>query len=415
MEFGKDQDNESNIDQDYSNQRKKIVNIYNNIKRELIFEYFTGIYRFQLIDGELRTPNWKLKALGIVIVSIYTAAFIWFIIPDPSDCMTGLHVFLNNIDDFPCIVVLIQYIASMITCNFLMNSKNIRSITLLGEVDTILQVEKIEDFYKKIESKLNKYLILLILTHFIHGVLDVFSSDDIVWEMTILPLYLNQKIVVLIFCSYVIMLNSRLRLINSYLREFIQEQDKRSVPVFTVRGTKTKNEKTLNYIGRPSIRNTKIRDLATTYDIMGEICFMVNEIFNFQIFISLVTTFTFIVITIWTSLNVYRKPDYQSSQLINVLIWCMNMICNVAAMSFACERLLVLRNETRILVNKIIMNYNLPKTVRVQAKAFMELVEAWPLRIYVYDMFSIDITLMLKFISVATTYLIVLIQISHFI
>nr|XP_049703419.1 uncharacterized protein LOC126056042 [Helicoverpa armigera] len=233
--------------------------------------------------------------------------------------------------------------------------------------------------------------------------------------MTILPLYLNQKIVVLIFCSYVIMLNSRLRLINSYLREFIQEQDKRSVPVFTVRDTKTKNEKTLNYIGRPSIRNTKIRDLATTYDIMGEICFMVNEIFNFQIFISLVTTFTFIVITIWTSLNVYRKPDYQSSQLINVLIWCMNMICNVAAMSFACERLLVLRNETRILVNKIIMNYNLPKTMRVQAKAFMELVEAWPLRIYVYDMFSIDITLMLKFISVATTYLIVLIQISHFI
>ncbi|KAJ8723433.1 hypothetical protein PYW08_003345 [Mythimna loreyi] len=135
----------------------------------------------------------------------------------------------------------------------------------------------------------------------------------------------------------------------------------------------------------------------------------------FSIFMTLVSTFTYVVITIWSSLYFYRKSADNSGELINTAVWCFSAIYTVGIMSISCELLLITRNETRILVNKVIMNYDLPKTMRVQAKAFMELVEAWPLRIYVYDLFSVDITLMLKFISVATTYLIVIIQISHFV
>ncbi|XP_047025532.1 uncharacterized protein LOC124634152 [Helicoverpa zea] len=211
------------------------------------------------------------------------------------------------------------------------------------------------------------------------------------------------------------MVKRRLTIINDYLRAFVQEQEKNGANIFTVTNKKVEKKGELNFIGRTSDSNTKIRDLATMYDIIGKICHMINKVFNFQIFMTLVSTFTYVVITIWTSLYYYRKPGSNLGELINTAVWCCSAIYTVGIMSVSCERLLLVRNETRVLVNKVIMNYDLPKTMRVQAKAFMELVEAWPLRIYIYDMFSVDITLMLKFISVATTYLIVIIQISHFV
>ncbi|XP_063891694.1 uncharacterized protein LOC135117148 [Helicoverpa armigera] len=134
-----------------------------------------------------------------------------------------------------------------------------------------------------------------------------------------------------------------------------------------------RTKETVNFIGNASESNTKIRNLVQMYGMIGHTCSMIGKIFSLQILAILITY-----------------------------------------MSFTCERLLSVRNETNILVNKIIMNYDLPTTMRDQAKAFMQLVEAWPLRIYIYDMFSVDITLMLKFISVATTYFIVVIQVVHF-
>ncbi|CAD0201863.1 unnamed protein product [Chrysodeixis includens] len=210
------------------------------------------------------------------------------------------------------------------------------------------------------------------------------------------------------------MLKSRLIMINKYLKTFVHEQEKHNIVVFTVRDKQKETDDEYNYIGRPSESNVKIRNLATTYDSIGKVCAMINETFNFQIFMTLVSTFTYVVITIWTSLFYYKQPENYSGELVNIAVWCFSAILNVALISLACERLLLVRNETKVLVNKVIMNYDLPKTMRVQAKAFMELVEAWSLRIFIYDMFSVDITLMLKFISVSTTYLIVIVQISHF-
>nr|XP_021185195.2 uncharacterized protein LOC110372646 [Helicoverpa armigera] len=416
MDDDKEQDNESNTVKDDvktdENPKKNMVEIINGMKTELIFEYCCGIYRYQLVDGELRRANWKRKALGTLIILIYTIVFFWFLFMDPDD--DDLHFFMSTIEELPSVVVLFQYVSSVIANNFIFNSKSIRVITLLAEVDTMLQVEKFADFYKKISFRLNKVVIFLIISHIVNTAMNFCSVQDVAWGITVLPLYFIQRVEIFIFCGAVYMLKCRVKIINNYLKEFIQKQDKKSVTVFTVGKAKPKPDTTLNYIGRPSIRNAKIRDLATAYDNIGEICSMITDVYNFQVFLTLVSTFSYIVITIWTSLNFYRKRDYRIRQLINVMIWCFNMIFNVAAMSFTCERLLVARTETRTLVNKVIMNYDLPKTMRVQAKAFMELVVAWPLRIYVYDMFSIDITLMLKFISVATTYLIVIIQISHF-
>ncbi|XP_063891696.1 uncharacterized protein LOC135117150 [Helicoverpa armigera] len=155
-----------------------------------------------------------------------------------------------------------------------------------------------------------------------------------------------QRLEIITFCKYIDLLSCRLQIINKYLKTFVDEQNRKSVTVFTMESKTIRTKETVNFIGNASESNTKIRDLAQMYGMIAH----------------------------------------------------------------TCERLLSVRNETKILVNKIIMNYDLPTTMRDQAKAFMELVEAWPLHIHIYDMFSVDITLMLKFISVATTYFIVVIQ-----
>nr|XP_034829442.1 uncharacterized protein LOC117986676 [Maniola hyperantus] len=104
--------------------------------------------------------------------------------------------------------------------------------------------------------------------------------------------------------------------------------------------------------------------------------------------------------------NLFGRFRYRKVGLLDIV--------SVGIMAYTCEVLLLKRNSTKILVNELIMNYDLTRQMRLQAKAFMELIEVWPLQIYAYDMFAIDIKLMLKFISVSTTYLIVIIQVSHF-
>ncbi|XP_063891692.1 uncharacterized protein LOC135117146 [Helicoverpa armigera] len=175
-----------------------------------------------------------------------------------------------------------------------------------------------------------------------------------------------------------------------------------------------RTEDTVNLIGDTSESNTKIRDLAQMYGMIGHTCSMIGKIFSLQILTILMSVFILLITIMYTSLIVYQTSMDVFGQTVNAIVSFSFWIFYLAFMSFKCERLLSVRNETKILLNKIIMNYDLPTTMRDQAKAFMQLVEAWPLRIHIYDMFSVDITLMLKFISVATTYFIVVIQVVNF-
>ncbi|XP_063891691.1 uncharacterized protein LOC126056121 [Helicoverpa armigera] len=224
-------------------------------------------------------------------------------------------------------------------------------------------------------------------------------------------MYTVKPVTVLEYCFAMFKLN----VVNKYLDTFVTDQDKKDITVFIVKERKKESKETLNFIGRASENNVKIRDLAAIYDILGRTCMMINKAYNFSLLMILTNSLAFILITFWQALSFYQSQEMDSSDLIYMAVWCISTISNLIALAFGCERLLRARNKTRILVNKIVMDYDLPRSMRVQAKAFMELVEVWPLHIYIYDMFTVDITLILKFISVATTYLIVIIQISHLI
>ncbi|XP_026743783.1 uncharacterized protein LOC113505341 [Trichoplusia ni] len=390
--------------------KKTMNSIISTVKPELILEYCFGIYRFQQVDEELRSASWKYKALGSCIILMYLSIFFPYI---KYPTIEQIGDFVGMMEEFPTAVVFLQYITTALTASFYYSKINIRIFTSLLKLDTDLQIATSTDFYKQLRSRLIFCLILLVISHFITTVVDLISINDVVYGIIVSPLYFMQRLQAFIFCVYVYMLQCRLQVINNFLRVFIREQRKMIKPIFTIKKKSVIPEPSLNFIGRPSTENMKVQSLASMYESVGNICYMINEVFNYQIFMTLVSTFVYTVVTIWTAIYLLRKP-HNINQLINIGIWCSSMISNIVIMAFTCERLLSVRTKTKVLVNKLIMNYDLPKTMRVQAKAFMELVEVWPLRIYIYDMFSVDITLMLKFISVSTTYLIVIVQVSHF-
>lgn len=394
---------------DNQNNEKKLLSLLHSVQPALTTENCFGIFRYRYQDGMLQKPDAKMKIAGIVITASYVALFaIFFKLPT---VLSGTVSFYDEIDDLPSVVILFQYVASTITTIFAFSETNIKIIRAFHQLDTALHLNMTDTYYKAARRHTISLLVILVVLHFMFSAGDLYYNDDIeTSNILVLPIYFVQDLSVMIFYKKITMLRMRLEVVNDYLRKYIRAKDDKENRVFTISEQFQKDD-TVFLVNNIQM---KIKDLANAYDVIGETCSWINDVCNFQIFMTLVSTFTYVIITIWTSLYYFKSPEGSGDSLVNIVIWCVRCIFTVAVMCFACERLLLIRNDTKILVNEVIMDYNLPGQTRLEAKAFMELIEAWPLRIFVYDMFSVDVTLMLKFISVATTYLIVIIQISHF-
>ncbi|XP_026743836.1 uncharacterized protein LOC113505372 [Trichoplusia ni] len=407
-------DNKSTMEEiDSCDIKNNVIEVVHTIKPLTAMEYLCGIFKFKLVNGEILSPNKIMKMVALLFIFVYYATFLISLkapaMKNDTDNM------LRLINAVPSMVTLIHYLVSVIKASFASNLKYQNIITTLAELDQMILSNNFGDYYGKLRSTTNKYVICLIITHIIHATIFMKTQTVYLMEMCNCHLYLFQKTELLGFCTLIAMVRSRLLVLNKYLSSFVQEQEKKNVKVFTVTERICATQDKLNFIGRPSEKNYKIRDLSTIYDTIGQVCDLVNDVFNFKLFFTVLSLFMYVIVTIWISLYYYRSSDYDSNNMINVALCSTSTILTLACISFACEQLLLERKKSKILINKVIMNYGLPKTMRVQAKAFMELVESWSLRIFIYDMFSVDITLMLKFISVSTTFLIVLIQIANLI
>lgn len=391
------------------------------IKPILIFENLFGIIRFGVVNNELKPVSVSKKIGGILIASLYLAFS--YLIYEGIFKIYHVSNTVQIIGTIPSIVVIIQYVACIIASSLLVCERTRRILYTVADLDSKLRINVSEDFYEKSRIQLIKILIIFIIVHIVCTSVDFFSTwttltGDFLFlagKIIMYLMYLEQNLQVFVVCTVLYLLTTRLRVINEYLSVFIYEKDENRTPIFIINEKEIISDKQFNFIGRISASNMKIRDLADMYNTLGETCYLVNDVFQFQIFMNLVSTFTYVVITIWTSIYFYRNQENGADDpIFNVVNWCLLTILSVAVLCFICENLLTVRNKTQLLVNEIIMDYDLPRSMRIQAKVFMELIHAWPLKMFVYDMFSIDIKLMLKFISVATTYLILIIQISHF-
>lgn len=377
-----------------------IQSVTHTVKPMIVFEYLCGTFRFSAIDKEIILPNgimkaWSVIATGLVIIFAFLSL--------PSDIMSIISYLL----------IVINYVTCAIKTTFLDGEIHIRIFTMFAELDKMLSINYNTTFYMSYKIRTIVYLIILCIIHITLTSYSLVTDHNIsVTKVITGQLYFLQKLEVLMFFLMIDMLKNRLNLINKYLAKFIEENEHEEF-VFTVTRARRESNESYDWIGRPSNENIKMHDLALAYDHAVTICGLINDVFNFQILMTVITTFECIVVTIWRIINMYLSGVTDVESIATIALHNIVTIMNILIMSFVCGKLLDTREKMKILVNKVVMNYDLPKIMRNQAKAFMQLIQVCPLSISVYEMFSVDVSLILKFISIATTYLIVVIQISH--
>ncbi|XP_026319214.1 uncharacterized protein LOC113229747 [Hyposmocoma kahamanoa] len=400
--------------------QSQVQNVISTIKPIIIFENIFGIIRFSVVNNELEPVSVRKKIGGILIASLYVT-LISLKFKDEFKIHHGSYLVIIT-DIIPSIMVIIQYGACIMASSLFVYEPTRCILYNVAELDSKLHITINEKFYEKSRIRLIKALIIFIMVHIVCVSIDLFcmwteAMEDFICLAGIIMLYLmylEQNLQMLVFCTLLYLCTIRLRVVNEYLSVFIHEKDEIKTQIFNINEKERKSDKQFNFIGRISASNTKLRDLADMYNTLGVTCYLSNDVFQFQIFMTLLCTFINVLILIWDTIKLYRNPEnYFEILIFDDVIWCLLTILSVAVLCFLCQNLLTVRHNTKLLVNEIILNYDLPRSMRIQAKVFMELIEAWPLKIFVYDMLSIDIKLMLKFINVATTYLILIIQISH--
>ncbi|XP_073955659.1 uncharacterized protein [Choristoneura fumiferana] len=415
-----DKEDETNEKENPKPTKPKTVNITNCINPVLVLEHIFGIFRFRITNQTLRPTSGPMKLFGLFMTTIVTIIFI-ISFDVTKILLSGKLELVDVVKDFPTVVILIQYVSSAVMTSCLLSKANIRIVTLLADLDLTLHINTCDDFYKKSKNCSIIALVVVLTVHFISSISDFFlettdaseNVTEIIGSFVYYLLNLVQDLEILLFFLMIHMLKCRLKVINHYLVKFIHDDDSQDkISVYTIRQRNAKTKNNFNLLRNFPVSN--LGELSLAYDIIGDTCRLINTVYNFQIFMTLISAFVYIVIALWTSLYYFQYSNYAGANIIAIFLWCSSEMLTVASMAFVCETLLSTRDDTKVLVNKLVMDYGLPASARAQAKAFMELIDAWPLRIFVYDMFSVDITLMLKFISVSTTYLIVIIQISHF-
>ncbi|XP_064072391.1 uncharacterized protein LOC113402526 [Vanessa tameamea] len=239
--------------------------------------------------------------------------------------------------------------------------------------------------------------------------LESFGYFNIIFIISIISMDFHRHLLLFSFYILLKILTIRLKILNKYLTDCInlQNENNTKVVIYNI-------NKDIYYHNKGrATKNKKIIRLAEAYKIIGEGNNLINEIFEFQNSMIVVFTFSYIIITLWSSIYYYRTLKMLHS-FIALPLQCIIEFITMGLMTYACDMMSSERNATKILVNELVMDYDLPKAMRIQAKAFMEIVELWPMKTSAYDMFPINIQLILKFVSVSTTYLIVIIQVSHF-
>lgn len=372
-----------------------------------------GIFRYCVKNGKVVAINKLLKICPVVIVCTYLSLYLYF---NGKYVITNInHADLGNItligDGFFITVPVVQYVTSVII--FLKQSENnVRLFKTIAKVDHILNVSNDKYFFKSIHNRIRFeiciFMIIFTLTCISYGIRE---KEFHAYQIFVVAIDLQRHIEAFAVYIFLKILSYRLDVLNKHLQNFIIRRNKEP---FSVNHKKKKNffELNINYIGNISAENNKLQQLSAAYQRIGEATCFINEIFNAQILMSLTASFIYTIFMIWSSIY-----DFRRSQLgygfFAIAIQTGFEILIIGVISYVCEILILKRNNTKVLVNEIVMDYDVPKSMRLQAKNFLELIEVWPLQVTTYDLYVIDIKLMLQFMSMSTTYIIVLTQLFH--
>nr|WCC57730.1 gustatory receptor 22 [Papilio dardanus] len=383
--------------------------ILSALKPIFFLERCCGIFRFR-VDGELFLPaKRRMRIIGFFIYLIYSILYLTLTVGFVTQFKTA-----RIVEVIPSLMTFFQYTVTIAMQLFVEDHDIINIFKLLENIDRSLRIAIDDNLYEDSRMETLKLLGLLCLSYLSMTVFNIFNEVEIKMEYFVsLPIYFESELEILLFYKLIGMIRKRMVVINKYFSKFTTRRLysktfmlDRSDTVFVI-------EQCPDYIGRASVDNIEILGLTETYYQIGEVCVMINRIFNLVILTTFISSFSFIIITFWSSLY-YFQTNKTYRYLLKIVVWSSTQIIAVVMLSLNCEKLLQTKEKTKVLVNNVVMDYELPKVMRMQAKVFMNSLQVWPLRVFIYDMFCTDLQCIFKIISLCTTYLIVVIQVTHF-
>nr|WCC57832.1 gustatory receptor 22 [Papilio machaon] len=345
------------------------------IKPIILLERCFGIFRFR-VEGELCLPaNRRMRIFGFLICT--TIAIFCSVLT--SDFVTDYNIARIAVIA-PSLMIFLQYAVAILMQLFVEDYDFVKLFTLLDNIDCSLRINMDNNFYKKSRVETMKLSALLGVSFVTLTLFDIFNEVEIKMEYLLsVIVYLEIELEVLFFYILTGMLRKRVVIINKYFTRFITHQFYNKTFKLNRCNTVYVIEDCVNHIGRASDNNMRIRDLAETYYQIGKVCEIINRKFNLLLFTTFVASFSFIIITFWTSLY-YFQSNKTYRYLLRIVVWSFTQIIAVVVLSINCDKLLQAKEKTILLINTLVMDYDLPKGMRMQAKVFMETLKVWPLR-----------------------------------
>nr|WCC57736.1 gustatory receptor 26 [Papilio dardanus] len=377
----------------------RVENILNTIKILLIFENIFCIFRYV----PTKVVNVKrLKFFGVT-VSIFSILFFVLNVEFPKN--VGIDYYITT--TVSPTLFLLQYVVTVIYFCFTRSNSLSQMMKMFTEIDKTVRILAIRDFYVKSRAATLKLTIIFVIFHILQIVAYIYYEKNIqTVEFVLVIAYIERNLEIILFCRFIYMIKMRLNIISNQLSSYLNK------------GHQSFNKKKIliNVVSHMNIsiddQQIQIRKLADAYVKVGEIMCILNEDFNFQMLMTLASCFVVIVFSTWAIFFCFLSGKC-SVAFFNVFIWTITEISIIGIVSFTCENVLSLRKTIIEYLDRLVMDYKLCAKTRTQAKAFRALINAWPLSIIVYNMFPIDFKLIIDFVGLATTSIIIVLQISH--
>ncbi|XP_068617310.1 uncharacterized protein [Battus philenor] len=393
--------------------------IVNSMKPSLFVEYCYGIFRYRINGQSLKPIDLRMKIIAFIITSLWISiAYIVCVIPKVKILFGDRVVLVNVVYALPWVVIGFHYAGTNFAMMIFHTENNKKLLEIFAKIDISLQANVNDQFYKTSRFECKKLIIIYIFFCVAMVTLNYFYKVEIdITDLLFMLIYFERKIELVVFFEIMFFLRQRLLLIRNYFIKFLSDRNHQISYTSKTIMKNVKLDKHVNFIGRLYDGNNKILDLATAYNNLGEAYALINNIYNMLIIMTIVSAFIFILAVFWTSLNFLKiKRNVQIVRmLLKAVVWSIAELCSIVIISYYCAKVLEAKKEIQSVLNNLLIHGNLPKNIRQQAKVFVELTEIWPMTFYVSNMFQVNKKLVLKFISICTSYLIVVIQFNDLI
>nr|WCC58008.1 gustatory receptor 23 [Papilio xuthus] len=378
------------------------ASIINCMKPLLYVEYCYGLFRYRLGERSSDAIDLRMKLISIAITSTWIITFFCVVFHDQI-VFTNVVMVADYLISF---LITVGYAFSTIILVLWQTQYNKKVIEMFACIDISLHASIDQNVYKmsfrQCKILFTIYILFCLICIAIYA---YFSSNDNRIEYLLFSLiYFERKIELCVFCLFLYMLKQRLLLIKNYLNKLTD--------VGMLRHNKVK-KLDVDFIGQICNENYRLRDLTSVYCKVGKTCMLINKIYNNLIIMTLATAFIFIIVISWTILYSHKFNNNFIVSL-SMLFYLGTEFISIIFMTYYCENITIVRNKLICILYKMNRG-DLPINMRKQVNVFVKITNVWRLSINVSNMLDVNLSLVLKFVSICTSYLIVIIQINRLI